>query len=104
MVEVAIKSNSGIDIAGNVSVLNDVRASGALILAIAVLTILGAFARKLTFTSSLVSSLLFISLGIGRAVSMLTDGMPVDGLVKATGLEFVLGLIGAFLFIRFQEK
>lgn len=101
---VTMKGSAGIDIAGNTSVLNDVRASSALLLAVALLTLLGAFRSGLTLTSSLVSTLLFLSLGTGRVLSILIDGMPVDGLVKATGLEFVLGLIGATLFIKFQDR
>ncbi|NER15397.1 DUF4345 domain-containing protein [Leptobacterium flavescens] len=101
---VEMKGGSGIDITGNISVINDVRASSALFLAIAVLTILGAFLKKLTYTSSLVSSLLFLSLGVGRLISILVDGMPVDGLVKATGLEFILGITGAILFAVYRDR
>lgn len=101
---VQMKAGAGIDIAGNVSVINDVRAMSALLLALAVIAILGAFVKKLAYTSSLVSFVLFLSLGFGRVLSILLDGMPVDGLVKATGLELVLGLAGAVLFRVFQEK
>lgn len=101
---VAMKGGSGIEIAGNISVINDVRAASALLLVLALLTITGAFKSKLTFTSSLVSSLLFLSLGLGRVISIVLDGQPVDGLVKATGLELVLGIIGAVLFKIFQSK
>ena len=101
---VAIKASAGIDIAGDINTLNDTRASAALILSIAVLSILGAFIKKITFTSSLMSFLLFLSLGIGRAISIVIDGMPVDGLVKATALEFILGILGAILFLKYQER
>ena len=101
---VAIKAGAGIDIAGDINTLNDTRASAALILSIAVLSILGAFIKKITFTSSLMSFLLFLSLGIGRAISIVIDGMPVDGLVKATALEFILGILGAILFLKYQER
>lgn len=101
---IAMKAGAGIDIAGNISVINDVRAASALILAVALLMIAGAFVKKVSYTSTLVSVLLFLSLGIGRVISILVDGMPVDGLVKATVLEFVLGIIGMVLFIRHQEN
>ncbi|MTI32141.1 DUF4345 domain-containing protein [Xanthovirga aplysinae] len=104
MMPVEMKAGAGIDIAGNISVINDVRASSALILAIAILTIIGAFKKNLTYTSSLVSFLLFLSIGAGRLLSILQDGMPVDGLVKATGLEFILGITGAILFTIYREK
>ena len=101
---VAIKASSGVDLAGNVSVLNDIRASAALILGLAILIISGAFVRKITYTSSLISFLVFLSLGIGRILSILSDGMPVDPIVKATGLEMVLGVLGLVLFMRNREK
>ncbi len=101
---VAMKASAGIDISQSTSIINDVRASSALILAVALITILGVFIRKLTFTSTLISFTLFLSLGIGRAISILIDGFPVDGLVKATGLEFVLGIIGLILFNIYREK
>ena len=101
---VQMKGGSGIEIAGNISVINDTRAASALLLAVALISLSGAFKKKLTYTSSLMSFVLFLSLGLGRVISILVDGMPVDGLVKATGLEFILGIIGAILFFRNQEK
>ncbi len=99
-----VKAASGVDLAGNISVLNDIRASAALILSMALLVIMGAFVKRLTFTSSLVAFLLFLSLGLGRLISILADGMPVDGMVKATGLEFILGILGAFFFFKNVDK
>ena len=101
---VAMKASAGINIAGNISVINDTRASSALFLAVALLIISGAFSRKLTFTASLISFIFFLSVGTGRIISLVADGMPVDGLVKATGLELVLGIIGAILFKVYQDK
>ena len=104
LMPVEMKGSAGIDVAGNISVLNDIRAASALLLAFAILTLLGAFAKKLRYTSTLVATLLFLSLGIGRVISIVADGMPVDGLVKATGLEFVLGIAGAIFFAIYREK
>jgi hypothetical protein len=99
-IPVDIKSNSGIDIAGQISVINDTRASGALYLGIALLLLSGALKKNLRYTSSILAPLLFITLGLGRLLSIVLDGMPVDGLFKATILEFVLGSIGLILFIK----
>ncbi|MEM9649182.1 MAG: DUF4345 domain-containing protein [Bacteroidota bacterium] len=101
---VEMKSGAGIDIAGDINTLNDLRASSTLILAIALISLIGAFVKRLTFTSSLIVTTLFLALGLGRAISILIDGMPVDGLVKATGLEFILGIVGAILFKVYQPK
>jgi hypothetical protein len=101
---VTIKASSGIDLAGNTNLLNDVRATGSLILTIALLTLSGAYSPKLRYTASIASTLLFISLGLGRIVSIINDGMPYEGIVKATGLEMVLGIIGAILFFIFKNN
>ena len=99
-----MKANSGIDIGGNVSVLNDIRASSGLLLAIGLLSISGAFSERLRFTSALIAPIAFLSIGIGRVVSIVQDGMPVDDMIKATGLEFILGTVGLILFLVFREK
>jgi len=101
---VEMKSTAGIDIANNISLTNDVRAVSTLFLAIAVMTLAGAFVKRLTFTSVLGSTVLFTSLGLGRVLSILLDGMPSDGLIKATGLEMVLGLAGIIIFKVFQKQ
>ena len=94
-----MKASSGIDLANNISLLNDVRASAGLILGLALLSITGAFSAKLRFTSGLTTTLLFFSLALGRAISILVDGMPFDGMVKATGLELILGIVGLILMV-----
>ncbi|WP_196885367.1 DUF4345 domain-containing protein [Aureivirga sp. CE67] len=99
-----MKTTAAIEINGNVNLLNDVRAFGMLVLSVGILTISGAFNKKLTFTSNLTSSLLFLTLGLGRLISIIVDGMPVDSLQKATGLEFVLGIIGLILFLKNRNK
>ena len=101
---VEIKANEGIDIAGNASALNDVRAFGFLLLATAVMLIISAFKTSLQKTATISAFLLFISLGLGRTLSILMDGMPSDGMVKATGLEMVLGIVGLVLFTINRER
>lgn len=104
LMPVEMKASAGIDISGNISVLNDIRAMSALLLGIALISLTGALSKKLSYTAALMSTLTFLTLGIGRAISIFSDGDPVDGLVKATILEFVLGIIGAILFITQQNK
>ncbi|MEM9078747.1 MAG: DUF4345 family protein [Bacteroidota bacterium] len=101
---VEIKANEGIQLAGNASALNDVRSFGMLLLASALLFFLGSFKSTLRKTASISAFLIFLSLGLGRLLSIVSDGMPSDGIVKATGLEFILGAIGLVLFIINQKK
>lgn len=101
---VDMKATAEIFIENNVNLLNEVRAYSALLLAIGLLSILGIFSKKLTYTSTLTSALLFLVLGIGRLSSILLDGTPADGLVKATLLEFVIGAAGIIFFVLYREK
>ena len=101
---VNIKANEGIQIAGNASALNDVRSFGMLLLASALLFFIGSFKCSLRKSATISSFLIFLSLGLGRLLSILLDGMPSDGIVKATGLELVLGTIGLILFVINSKK
>lgn len=104
LMPVELKAGSGIDIAGNIGVLNDIRASSALVLALAVFTFLGALRPGLRGSASLIAPLMFLSMGTGRVISILADGMPVEGQIGATVLEFLLGITGLILFNRYREK
>ncbi|WP_412986036.1 DUF4345 domain-containing protein [Pontimicrobium sp. IMCC45349] len=99
-----IKANEGIEIAENASALNDVRSFGMLLLATALLSFLGSFKSPFRKSAAISTFLLFLSLGLGRLLSIFLDGMPSDGMVKATGLEIILGMLGLILFISNSKK
>ncbi|MEL6537778.1 MAG: DUF4345 domain-containing protein [Bacteroidota bacterium] len=101
---VAFKATAGIDLAGNISAINDARAYSTLLLSVAVLALAGAFNTRLRYTANLVAPLTFLALGAGRVISLIADGMPAEGLVKATVLELVLGIAGALVFAVFKTK
>jgi hypothetical protein len=99
-----IKAKVGIEIAGNPSALNDVRSIGVLLLATALLSFLGSFKISLRKPAIISSFLLFLSLGLGRILSMALDGMPSSEMVKGTGLEITLGVAGLIIFILSNNK
>lgn len=101
---IEIKANEGIQLAGNPSALNDVRSFGTLLLAVAIFSLLGAFKISLRKPASIFIPLLFTSIGIGRTISILLDGMPSEGIVKATIIEFVLGFLGIVLYFINKNK
>ncbi len=98
-----LKASFGVIIPQDINVLNDIRAYSALGLAIGILAILGAFKPKLTYTASLVVFIQYLALGFGRSLSMLLDGIQVEG-IPGIANEFFLGIIGAILFKKYQEK
>lgn len=101
---IAIKADEGILIDGNASALNDVRSFGTLLIAIAVLSLLGAFITSLRKTAVTTTLVLFTALGLGRLLSMNLDGLPSDGIIKATGLELLFGLAGIAIYIIYRKK
>ena len=101
---VAFYAASGINLNGDVSLLNEVRASGGALLACGLLITLGAFVVKLTFTSVVISALLYLSYGLSRMMSMIIDGMPADALIQAVILELVIGLVCVVALMKFSIK
>ena len=99
----AFHATTGIHLGGDVSLLNEMRASGGALLACGVLVMAGAWVRSLTLTSIVVSALLYLSYGSSRVLSMVVDGMPDAGLVQVAGLEIVIGIVCVFAFARYRE-
>lgn len=92
---------SGIELGHNISQLSEVRAAGGALFASGVLIMSGAFVARLAFTSAMVSTVLYLSYGVSRVLSMAIDGMPSDGLVQATVLEMAIGLTGVFVLVKY---
>ncbi len=100
---VAMAAISGIELGGNISLLNETRAPGGALLASGILVMSGAFVAKLTFTSVVVSTLVYLSYGLSRILSMAIDGMPAEGLVQVAVLEIVVGLVCVFALVKYRE-
>lgn len=101
---VAFYAANGIDLAGNVSLLNEIRASGGMLLAAGILIISGCFVARLRFTAVVVSCLLYLSYGLSRMLSFVIDGIPSEGLVQAAALEIVIGVVCVWVFTRHRER
>jgi hypothetical protein len=101
---VAFYASYGIELGGNFSLLNEVRAPGGALLAIGILIMSGAFVDKLAFTAVVVSTLLYLSYGLSRVMSIAIDGMPAEGLVQAAVLEIVIGLACTFALVKFRRN
>jgi len=99
----AFYASNGIDLGGNVSLLNEIRASGGLLLAVGILIISGSFIASLTFTAVVVASLLYLSYGLSRILSLTIDGMPSEGLVQAAALEIAIGVVCLWTFAKYRE-
>ncbi len=97
-------ARNGIDIAGQLTLLNDYRGSGAVLIGAGIIMFLGIIHERMRFTSIVVMSVLYSTLALGRIISIIADGLPVEGLVKATVVELIIGLVAIFALIKFKEN
>ena len=58
---------------------------------------------KILKTILFVSALVFLSYGLSRILSIVIDGMPVEGLVQAAGLEVAIGLACVFVLVKYRD-
>ena len=103
---VTFSATSGIDLKfiANISLLSEIRSAGGAMFASGILIMSGTFIKKLTFTSAVISSYMYLSYGAARIFSIVMDGVPTENLVQAAILEIVIGAICLFALVKYQEN
>ena len=101
-VPVEFNASSGIELGINISLLNEMRASGGGLLLSSIVIFLGAFISRLTFTSTLLATILYLSYGFSRIMSMMVDGMPSNDLVVVAIFEIIIGLVSMSIFYKYR--
>ncbi len=101
---VAFEASAGISIGENINLLSELRAPSGLLLIGGIIIFLGAFFSKLTFTSILLSSFIYLSYGLSRSVSVIYDGWPSEPLQIALVIELLIGFISLFVLFRSKRK
>lgn len=92
------------ELGNDASWLNETRASGGALLGIGLVIASGSIWSKLTFTSAILSSAVYLSYGLSRLLSIAIDGSPDNGLVAAAAFELCIGAISLFALFRYQEE
>lgn len=100
LIPVAFHATSGIPVADNTNLLNEMRGAGGGLLAGGLLIGLGALIKRLLLTSIAVSVVLYLGYGLARVVSMWLDGMPGQSLVIVAALELTIGVLGMTLLYK----
>lgn len=93
---------SGVELGENINLLNDLRATGGSIFGCGIIIITGVFNSKLTFTSLIVSMLLYLSYGLSRFIAMSIDGLPSVDFIIIAFLEIVVGIASYFALQKFN--
>ena len=92
--------NSGIQLENEVNLLNEVRGVSAVMLFGGVIILLGILIPKLTFTSFVVATLIFLGFAVGRLLSMALDGKPNKLIIQGLIFELVLGALNVFCLVN----
>ncbi|MEP2717090.1 DUF4345 domain-containing protein [Pseudophaeobacter sp.] len=92
-------ATAGIQLGTDVNLLNEMRASGGMLLISALFILVGAFRAQLTDLALIVSATLYLSYGLSRLVSLVADGMPGAGLLQILVLELAIGGLCAVLLV-----
>ncbi len=104
LVPAAFHATNGIVLGDNASLLSEIRAPGAALLASGVLVVCGAFVEKLTFSALLLATVLYLAYGVSRIISIALDGMPANGLVAVAVLELAVGLVCARALLMYGKS
>ncbi len=101
---IAFFEYSGLILTNNAGLLNEARGTGGAIIGFGLIILLGAFKKKLTYTSTIVAMVLFFGFGIARVIGFALDGNPGDALLKGIIFEFVFGVLALFALIKYRDK
>lgn len=91
--------NSGIQLANEPSILNEMRGVSSVMLFAGIIILLGTFSTKLSLTSHIVAILIFMGFVIGRLISLKSDGKPSKQISQGIVFELVLGLANVFFLL-----
>jgi hypothetical protein len=92
--------NSGIKLEKEVNLLNEVRGVSSVMMCGGIIILLGTIIPKLTITSFVVATLIFLGFAIGRLLSFGLDGKPNKQIVQGLISELVLGALNIFCLVN----
>ena len=93
-------NSSGIELPNNIDLLNELRAPAAMLIGAGCLILLSLSAKSLRPQAWLVSTLVYLSYGIGRVIGFGLDGIPNESILLAAVIELFLGIISFYMMIQ----
>ncbi len=85
-------ASNNIELGGNASLLNELKAPAGFLLAAGLFMIIAIFVRSKSQVALRLAALIYLSYAVTRSVSMVFDGVPASGLIMATAIEATIGL------------
>lgn len=89
--------------ANTIDLSNMLKAIMCLYIGISIVWILGIWKNKYWKGATQLNILFMLSLAIGRAISMLTDGLPTDGYIFGIIAEFILGIFSIYQLKKYSK-
>ena len=94
----------GIEVAGDMTLVNELKAPAGVLLAAGLLMFAGIFRTDLVKVSLTTASVVYLSYGLARLSSMTMDGLPDSGLVSAAGVELGIGAVCLLALLRARDN
>lgn len=100
LVPVAFYAAYGLELAGQVTLLNELRSHGLSLIGIGLFIGAGAFVPRLMATALAVSAFFYLSYGLSRLAGVVFDGWPGQGLVISGAIELAIGSLALLIYLR----
>lgn len=94
----------GIDVSTNVSLANELKAPAGTLLVAGLLMLAGVVKRRYAVMSLATGSVIYLSYGLSRLLSIAVDGFPNSALVSAAILELALGAVCLLSLVGLRMK
>lgn len=92
-------ATAGIMLGDDANLLNEMRAPGGMVLVSGLFMLAAALRASLAGVGLLLASVLYLSFGLSRGVSVVLDGVPGGAMVQILVLELVIGAACAALLL-----
>ena len=98
LVPVAFYAGYGLDLTGQVTLLNELRSHGLSLIGIGLFIMTGAVISRFATDALAVSAFFYLSYGLSRLVALTLDGWPGQGLAISCAVELVVGVIALLIY------
>ena len=99
----AFYAGYGIDVSGNSTLANELKAPAGTLLIAGLMMFAGVIRTRFALASLTVASVVYLSYGLSRVISIALDGVPHSGMVGAAAIEIVIGVICLSMLLRVRR-
>jgi len=100
----AFYAGYGIEVGANATLANELKAPAGALLVAGLLMFAGAFRAKFAIVSLTTATIVYLSYGAARVLSIAVDGMPHSGMVSAAAIEIVIGAVCLVTLLNARRK